>query len=223
VGPRQGFGATCPRAFSVAFGLALHPKIVRPRWKSRSADAGLAVDLKEASALGQESAGAAKQDRRLAMWGALVIGLLALMDLSVRFMLKDSSLTRLKQSLQVQYEQTFGPGASPGEELDQARYRLTQVEKGLSVVEGSRLTTLSVLAELGRLIPPGMSLKIRELTIDGGMVHLEGETVSFDAVEKLKQIFMSSAHIQDAAVTDTRVGAVPNQVVFRLNYSVKGP
>jgi general secretion pathway protein L len=223
VGPRQGFGATCPRAFSVAFGLALHPKIVRPRWKSRSSDAGLAVDLKEASALGQQSAGAAKQDRRLAMWGALVIGLLALMDLSVRFMLKDSSLTQLKQSLQMQYEQTFGPGAAPGEELDQARYRLTQVEKGLSVVEGSRITTLSVLAELGRLIPLGVPLKIRELTIDGGMVHLEGETVSFDAVEKLKQIFVTAAHTQDVAVTDTRVGAVPNQVVFRLNYSVKGP
>jgi general secretion pathway protein L len=223
VGPRQGFGASCPRAFSIAFGLAIHPKIVRPRWKSRSTDAGLAVDLKEASALGQETTGSEKQNRQLAMWGALVIGLLALSDLSVRFVLKDSTLTQLKQSLQMQYEQTFGAGAAPGEELDLARYRLSQVEKGLSVVDGSRTTILATLAELGRQIPPGVPLKIRELTIDGGTVHFEGETVSFDAVEKLKQIFMSAGHIQDVTVADTRVGAVPNQVVFRLNYSVKRP
>ena len=223
VGPRQGFGASCPRAFSIAFGLAIHPKIVRPRWKSRSTDAGLAFDLKEANALGQEPAKEAMEDRRLAMWGALVIALLALLDLSVRFVLKDSSVTQLKQTLQMQYEQTFGSGAAPGEELDQARYRLLQVEKGLSVVDGSKTTILAMLGELGKQVPPGVPLKIRELTIDGVMVHLEAETMSFDSVEKLKQIFVSADNIQDVTVTDTRVGTVPNQVVFRLNYSIKRP
>ncbi|HEY6973215.1 MAG TPA: hypothetical protein VI359_02810, partial [Nitrospiraceae bacterium] len=223
VGPRQGFGASCPRAFSIAFGLAIHPKIIRSRWRGRSADTDLAVDLKEASALGLEPSSTAKRDRRLAIWGALVIGLLALFDLSMRFVLKDSAFTQLKQSLQIQYEQTFGAGAAPGEELDQARYRLSQVEKSLSVIDGSKISVLAMLAELGKQVPPGIPLKIRELTIDGTMVHLEGETVSFDAVEKLKQTFMSAAHVHDVTVTDTRVGAVPNQVVFRLNYSVKRP
>jgi len=223
VGPRQGFGASCPRAFSIAFGLAIHPKIVRPRWKGRSTDSELAVDLKEASVFGQEPSSTAKQDRQLAMWGALVIGVLALLDLSTRFVLTDSAFTKLKQSLQVQYEQTFGAGAAPGEELDQAHYRLSQVEKSLSVIDGSKVSPLAMLADLGKQVPPGVPLKIRDLTIDGTMVHLEGETVSFDAVEKLKQAFTSTTHVQDVTVTDTRVGTVPNQVVFRLNYSVKKP
>jgi general secretion pathway protein L len=145
------------------------------------------------------------------------------MDLSVRLMLKDSTVAQLKQALQTQYEQTFGAGAAPGEELDQAHYRLSQVEKGLAVVDGSRSTILAVLAELGKQVPPGVPLKIRELTIDGATVHLEGETVSFDAVDKLKQAFTMATQVQDVTVTDTRVGAVPNQVVFRLNYSVKRP
>jgi general secretion pathway protein L len=223
VGPRQGFGASCPRAFSIAFGLAIHPKIIHSRWKSRSADADLAVDLKEVSTAGQDQTDESKQNRRLAIWGALVLGLLAMMDLSVRLMLKDSTVAQLKQALQTQYEQTFGAGAAPGEELDQAHYRLSQVEKGLAVVDGSRSTILAVLAELGKQVPPGVPLKIRELTIDGATVHLEGETVSFDAVDKLKQAFTMATQVQDVTVTDTRVGAVPNQVVFRLNYSVKRP
>jgi general secretion pathway protein L len=80
-----------------------------------------------------------------------------------------------------------------------------------------------MLAELGKQVPTGVPLKIRELTIDGASVHLEAETVSFDAVEKLKQAFMSGVHTQDVTVSDTRVGAAPNQVVFRLNYTVKRP
>jgi general secretion pathway protein L len=54
-------------------------------------------------------------------------------------------------------------------------------------------------------------------------VHLEGETSSFDAVEKIKQAFLSNQVFQSISVTDTRVGAVPNQVVFRLAYTVQRP
>ncbi|MDH4186337.1 MAG: pilus assembly protein PilM, partial [Nitrospira sp.] len=49
VGPRQGFGPNCPRAFSIAFGLSIHPKIVRPRWKSRLTGSNLALDFKSGS------------------------------------------------------------------------------------------------------------------------------------------------------------------------------
>jgi general secretion pathway protein L len=66
-------------------------------------------------------------------------------------------------------------------------------------------------------------LTVRELTIEGLSVHLEGETSSFDAVEKIKQAFVSNQAFQGAAVTDTRVGAVANQVVFRLTYTVQRP
>jgi general secretion pathway protein L len=72
-------------------------------------------------------------------------------------------------------------------------------------------------------VPPGIPLKIRELTIDGTSIHLEGETTTFDAVEKIKQAFAVDETLQDVSISDTRVGAVPNQVVFRLTYSVQRP
>jgi general secretion pathway protein L len=223
VGPRQGFGSSCPRAFSIAFGLAIHPKIVRPRWKSRLVGSDLALDFKSGSDAASATAEVSKQDRRLALWGGLILGVLALMDLSVRVMLKDSTVKDLKRGLQVQYEQTFGPGAGPGEELDQARYRVSQVEKGLSAVDGTRYNVLAGLAELVKHVPPGAPLKVRELTIDGSSIHLEGETTTFDAVEKIKQAFVAAETFRDVSISDTRVGAVPNQVVFRLTYTVQRP
>jgi len=223
VGPRQGFGANCPRAFSIAFGLAIHPNIVRPRWKSSRAGGSLALDFKPGVDVEAGAGTITKQDRRLALWGGIILAFLALTDLSLRVMLKDSTVKNLKRELQAQYEQTFGPGASPGEELDQARYRVSQVEKGLSIVDGARHDVLASLTELTKHVPRGVPLKIRELTIDGPSIHLEGETTTFDAVDKIKQAFEADATFQDVSISDTRVGAQPNQVVFRLTYTVQLP
>jgi general secretion pathway protein L len=223
VGPRQGFGSSCPRAFSIAFWLAIHPNIVRPRWKSRLVGSGLALDFKAGSDAASATANVSKQDRRLALWGGLILAVLALVDLSARVLLKDSTVKDLQRGLQAQYEQAFGPGAGPGEELDQARYRVSQVEKGLSIVDGTRYNVLAGLAELVKHVPSGVPLKVRELTIDGTSIHLEGETTTFDAVDKIKQAFVADETFQDVSISDTRVGAVPNQVVFRLTYSVQRP
>jgi general secretion pathway protein L len=223
VGPRQGFGANCPRAFSIAFGLAIHPHIVRPRWKSRLAGSSLALDFKAGHDTDSGTTNISKQDRRLALWGGLILGVLALIDLSVRVVLKDSTVKNLTREIQAQYEQTFGPGASSGEELEQARYRVSQMEKGLSIVDGTRYDVLAGLAELVKHVPRGTPLTVRELTIDGSSIHLEGETTTFDAVEKIKQAFAATETFQDVSISDTRVGAVPNQVVFRLTYTVQRP
>jgi general secretion pathway protein L len=223
VGPRQGFGANCPRAFSIAFGLAIHPKIVRPRWKAKAIGSDLAVDLNATARAASAQSDVSRQDRRLALWGALLLGLLALADLSVRLMMKESTLTEIKQGLQAQFAQSFGAGASPGDEIDVARYRVTQIDKSLAVIDGSRVRVLATLSELAKQIPAGVPLIIRELTIEGGTVHLEGETATFDAVDKIKQAFTAGGAFQDASVTDTRVGAGANQVVFRLNYTVPRP
>ncbi|TKB68204.1 MAG: hypothetical protein E8D47_01680 [Nitrospira sp.] len=223
VGPRQGFDSNCPRAFSIAFGLSIHPNIVRPRWKSRMAGSNLALDFKTSTDAASTTTDVLKVNRRLALWGGLILAALALLDLSIRVVLKDSTVKDLKRGLQAQYEQTFGPGASPGEELDQARYRVSQLEKGLSAVDGTRYNVLTGLAELVKHVPPGIPLKVRDLAIDGNSIHLEGETTTFDAVEKIKQAFAQDETLHDVSISDTRVGAVPNQVVFRLTYTVQRP
>ncbi len=221
VGPRQGFGANCPRAFSIAFGLAIHPKIVRPRWKTKAIGSSLAVDLNETAERGHAQSDASRQDRRLALWAVGLLLLLGLVDLSVRVMVKDATLATVKQGLQAQFAQAFGTGASPGEELDVARYRVSQLDKSLAVIDGSRHKVLASLSDLAKQLPSGVPLTIRELTIEGPAVHLEAETISFDAVEKIKQAFTANSAFQGVSVTDTRVGASANQVVFRLTYQVE--
>ena len=66
-------------------------------------------------------------------------------------------------------------------------------------------------------------IKVRELTVDGSVILIEGETSSFDAVERIKQAFAASPRLTDVSVTETRVGASPNQVVFRISVAVEKP
>ena len=223
VGPRQGFGANCPRAFSIAFGLAIHPKIVRPRWKTKVIGSNVAVDLNASAEHGSASSDLAKQDRRFAFWGVLLLLILGSVDLFVHVIVKDRTLQQLKQGLQTQFVQSFGGSVGSGEELDVARYRVGQLEKSLGVIDGRQHQVLVSLSTLASHIPSGVSLTIRDLTIEGSAVHLEGETTSFDAVEKIKQTFVVDGTFRDVSVSDTRVGAVANQVIFRLAYSVEQP
>jgi general secretion pathway protein L len=223
VGPRQGFGANCPRAFSIAFGLAIHPKIVRPRWKTKAIGSDVALDLAATADGSAARSKESQQDRRLALWGGLILGVLVLIDLSVRVYVKESTLTQLKQALQAQFAQSFGEGGSPGQELDVARSRVAQLDKSLAVIDRSRASVLVNLSDLSKQLPAGIPLTIRELTVEGASVHMEGETNSFDSVEKIKQAFTSNQLFQAVSVTDTRVGAVPSQVVFRLTYTVQRP
>ena len=223
VGPRQGFGANSPRAFSIAFGLAIHPKIIRPRWRFKPSPIGLAIDLKSVTDAAAPKTDTSRHDRRLVMGAALIIGLLAAVDFSIHLLLQDRRVTQLKTTLQKQYEQTFASSAAPGDELDQARYRLGLMDKSLAVVDSSQGKVLATLSMFVKQLPLGTTVKVRELTVDGRLVLIEGETSSFDAVEKIKQTFTSSPLFQEVSVTETRVGAAPNQVIFRMTVTVRQP
>lgn len=225
VGPRQGFGAETPRAFSIAFGLAIHPKIIRPRWRFTSSPMELALDLKGVADAASPDRGTTKQDRRLAIAAGLVIVILAIVDFSTHFMLREQRVARLKAALHGQYEQFFGTatGAAPGEELDQAQYRIGVLDKALGAVDTSDGKVLRTLSMFVKQLPPGTMVKVRELTVDGTTILMEGETTSFDAVERLKQTLASSPQLKDVVVTETRVGAGPNQVVFRITVTVEKP
>ncbi len=157
----------------------------------------------------------------MAIGAVLIIGLLAAADFGIHLMLKNQQVTRLKATLQQRYEQLFEGSAASGTELDQARYRLGVIDKALDVVNASRGNALPTLSAFARQVPADMPVTVRDLTIDGSIILIEAETTSFDAVEKIHQTFASSPQFQDVSVTDTRVGATPNQVVFRMTVTVQ--
>jgi general secretion pathway protein L len=220
VGPREGFGADCPRVFSVAFGLAVRLGSARRVLRFRRPEPTLALDFKQASIVAPVSDAAGKRDLQLAALGILAIMVLGFADLSVRSTLKESRLRDLKAALQAQFQKSFGTAASPGSEVEQAKAMLTRTEKTLALLGATQSPVVPTLAELTRRLPKTIPLKVIALTVEQGTIQIEAETTSFDAVEKIKQALAGSPGFKDVAVSDARVGAQPAQVLFRVSMTV---
>ena len=60
------------------------------------------------------------------------------------------------------------------------------MDKALAVVDTADGNVLRTLSTFVKQLPPGTMVKVRELTVDGAAILMEGETTSFDAVERLK-------------------------------------
>lgn len=223
VGPKEGFGADCPRVFSVAFGLAVRTAGPRRKLRLHRPEPDLALNLKQSIA-GKPSADMdARRDLKLAALGGLVVLALGLADMSIRVSIKESRLRELKTALSAQVQQAFGVSAQAGSELDQARAMVVRTEKTLAMLGGTGTQTVPTLAELIRRLPKGVPLKVVSLSLEQGTIQLEAETTSFDAVEKVKQALTAAQTFQEVTVSDARVGAIPAQVLFRVTMMVRRP
>jgi len=52
--------------------------------------------------------------------------------------------------------------------------------------------------------------------IEVGTIQIEAETDSFESMEKIRQGLLGFPGAREVTVRDARVGATPNQVLFRI-------
>jgi len=220
VGPRQGFGADCPRVFSVAFGLAVRMGGARRPLRLRRPEPDLSLNLKQAVAVVPPAALERRHDLVLAALGGVLLVLLGMADLWIRLTIKETRLSGLRAAVQSEFAQAFGTSAPVGGEVEQAKAAIARMENTLTLLGGAQVPTVPALAELVRRLPKSVPLKVVALTLEGSTVRLEAETISFDAVEKVKQALVAAPAIHDVAVSDARVGAAPSQVLFRVTLTV---
>src|SRR6185295_738159 len=192
VGPKEGFGRDCPRAFSVAFGLAVRMGGARRALRLRRPEPDLSLNLKQAAAITPPAALDRRRDLVLAAVGGVLVIVLGLGDLWIRLTIKETRLRELRTSMQTEFAQIFGMPAPVGSEIDQAKAVIARMDSTLALLGGSQASTVPALAELVRRLPKALPLKVIALTVEGGTVRLDAETVSFDAVEKVKQALISA-------------------------------
>lgn len=220
VGSREGFGTDCPRVFSVAFGLAVRMGGARRALGFRRPEPDLSLNLKQAAAVTPPATLERRRDLSLAAVGGILVLVLGMTDLWIRLTIKETRLRNLRAGVQTEFAQVFGTAAPEGGEVEQAKAVIGRMENTLALLGGKQAPTVPVLAELVRRLPKTPPLKVIALTLEGGTVRLDAETVSFDAVEKVKQALVSAPKIRDVTVSDARVGAASSQVLFRVTMTV---
>lgn len=211
-------GTLCPPAFAIAYGLAVKPH--RLKLGARlgiGQPTSLAINLNRVTATTEAVAGTQRRGLWLAAAGLASLLLLGLADLSLGLFLKENRAQESGAILQTRFREQW-PGLDPrgGDEVDRAKSALTDVRKTLSYLGGDRPGVLLLLRKLTQQLPKGLALRLNVLTVERGTLQFEAETDSFESVEKVKQGLLAFPGVQDVTVSDTRVGAKPKQVRFRV-------
>ena len=202
--------------YSVAFGLAVMGQTNGIRPPLGAASMGAGIDLKRVMDITLVQL----QERWRYLWrigsAGLVIVLLFFVDLSVQMMLKEQRLQELKTALRTQFRAQFPGIEILTNELDQAKSALLALQKTKNLLGGNELQMVPLLAHLVNRLPKGIGLKVHVLTIERLTIQMEAETDSFESVEKIKAGLLGFPDVTEVVVRDARVGATPNQVLFRV-------
>ncbi len=162
--------------------------------------------------------GARRRKRTLIIAGAAAAVLL-MANLGVRYYLIESSYGRLDKQIRDIYLQAVPGAKNVADPVRMLRSNLDEARKKFGVL-GSGTSALDVMKAVNDGVPKEVRVSFQEFNLDGDQLKIQGETASFEAVDKIKAELQKSDLFSQVAVLDTRMGA-DNKVKFRLDIKVK--
>ena len=152
------------------------------------------------------------------LWiAALVVAALAAADLYMKYSIKMSRYQTLKNEVREQFQTMFPETRNIVDEVQQAQTAVAELEKRSNLFGRGGWTSLQIMAELTRRMPPNVKIEVQDLVIEPGRLRLEAETDTFDSVDKIKASLEQFEVFKDVTISDAKVSANQSRVRFRLN------
>lgn len=96
--------------------------------------------------------------------------------------------------------------------------KIKEMKKRSSLIgAGAQGSPLVVLREISKDVPKDITLDIREFNFGTNSVRLDGETTSFDAINKIAKNLKRSPLFKDTQITDAKMSIDNSKVDFHLN------
>jgi type II secretion system protein L len=150
---------------------------------------------------------------------AAVTAVLFCVNIGVKYSLVQSSYGNRDREIREIYRQTFPDARPSGDPVRDMRDRLADAKKRYGAL-GSGTSALDVMKTVTDGIPKEVRANFQEFTLEGDRLRLQGETPSFESVDKIKAELAKSPLFADVSVQDTRMG-VDNKVKFRVDIKLK--
>lgn len=131
---------------------------------------------------------------------------------------KAKRLEALDRQILQTYQQTF-PGVKPkGDAATLMQSRIREVrERARLIGTGPEGSTLTVLDEISKRIPQGITVDVRDMSFTPEAVRLEGVTTSFDAINQIARSLQESPVFAEAQIADAKASIDGSRIDFRLN------
>ena len=145
-----------------------------------------------------------------------VIAILIFSLVFVRFHRRRVYLSSLERQIETVVEETF-PGESLGgkSSLEIISIFRRRIEESGTQYSPSGVSALEVLRALSLSIPSSIGVEVTDIRLNGNLVQLEGETNSFETVEKLMEKLSSADYFGDVRVG--KADSLHGKVKFRLD------
>ncbi len=105
------------------------------------------------------------------------------------------------------------------DENQQFRSSVEEMRKKVEALGGGTkgvITSLDILNTLSEKVPKDMQVNVDDIMIDKSKIRVQGETDSFESVEKLKKEFESVSFFRKVDVSDAKLSADQQKVKFRI-------
>ena len=207
----SGNGLRWDPVFAQGLGLAL---------KATRLPGGSRMNFRKGEFVYAREATAASSRARYLGIAALVVAALAATDLYANYGVKMSRYQTLKAEVREQFRAMFPEVKNIVDEIQQAKTAVAELKKKSAMFGAGEWTSLQLVAELTRRMPPSVKIEVQDLAIEPGRVRLEAETDTFDSVDKIKAALGQFEGFRDATVSDAKVSADQSRVRFRLTVTV---
>ncbi|MFQ5894274.1 MAG: hypothetical protein ACE5JJ_00435 [Nitrospinota bacterium] len=157
---------------------------------------------------------------------AALAGALLVADLALKVRRGEERMRRVRAEVHSLFRAALpaaGRTVSPERQL---AARVEAQARRLALLMGSRLnglTPLGALAELSEAIPAALPVRLLELEMDDRGISLRGETLSFEAVDRIKSLLARRKGFEGLEVTQARLLPGERGVRFhmRLRFGVR--
>ncbi len=160
-----------------------------------------------------------RRRKRTVIIAAAAVAVLFVVNIGVKLYVVETSYGRLDRELKAIYLQAV-PGGKPGSDparqlasdLEDARRKFGALGSGSSALDAMKAVTEG--------IPKDVRVAFQEFVLEGDRLKLQGETASFEAIDRVKGELQKSDTFAEVNVLDSRMGT-DNKVKFRLDIKLK--
>lgn len=145
--------------------------------------------------------------------------LLGSMDFYVRYHFRETRYETIRSDIRKAYMETFPDARNIVDEGQQLKSAVDELRKKVAAIGGGKekgITSLDLLSAINEKIPKEIQVNIDDLLIDKTRIRIQGDTDSFENVERIKREFETIPFFKKVDVGDAKLAADQKRVKFRI-------
>ncbi|MBI5192641.1 MAG: pilus assembly protein PilM [Nitrospirae bacterium] len=149
----------------------------------------------------------------------VILILLGTIDFYSMYHYRETRYEALKSDIRKAYIETFPESKNVVDEFHQMKSAVDDLRKKVVALGGGTekgMSPLELMNIMSEKIPKEIKVNIDDLLIDKSKVRLQGDTDSFENVEKIKKEFEAVPLFKKVDVADAKLGADQKKVKFRI-------